>query len=82
MYFWDLFTCRQVWIFANCHQQINKNIISIKLSNPACKPWVYTVPPARMVTSTRAYALKVNFVTRAYFFQNIHERLLFTRKYS
>ena len=39
-----------------------------------------TVPPVRMVTSTRAYALLVNFITRAYFFQNIHERLLCTRK--
>ena len=30
-----------------------------------------TVPPARMVTSTRAYALRVNFLTRAYFFSVI-----------
>ena len=35
-----------------------------------------TVLPARMVTSTRVYTLQVNFLTCAYFFQNIHERLL------
>ena len=33
-------------------------------------------------STARAYALRVNFITRAYFFQNIHERLLCTNKYS
>ena len=31
-----------------------------------------------MVTSTRVYALRVNFITRVYLFQNIHKSLLCT----
>ena len=44
------------------------NIEAVPAEWRQLKVVVSTVPPTRMVTSTRAYALRVNFVTRAYFF--------------
>ena len=84
----DLQSYKFSFVFMYFVIDLSENICSISslTLTPSCihvilLPHRYsTIRPARMVTSTHAYVLRVNFITRAYFFQNIHKRLLCTHK--